>query len=290
MSPKSLIVGLAVGAVTTCWPGVAGHAAWAARPPPIRSTAAGSVGTRTCNASPTGSVIQPGPASTGGGGARRRQPHGRGPTRRPPAAPDMAGPMTTRADTPTARDCSPRPSTWHEHGQPPLVTKPRREVVEDGEYAAFTRRVVRAYSRRVAAGDIQALASMVTLAADVENAIRAAMIGLRALGTAGRRSRHASASAGGPPGDGPVYVAPEAVDLDMRFVDEPSVAGRVPAEPNGIREQRREPRDPAKDGEVAPRWSNQARVGLVPSDRSRASFGRHAEGVRCRPSLPPHEK
>ncbi len=36
--------------------------------------------------------------------------------------------------------------------------------------------------RRVAAGDIEALASMVTLAHDVETAIQAAVIGLRAFG------------------------------------------------------------------------------------------------------------
>jgi hypothetical protein len=43
-------------------------------------------------------------------------------------------------------------------------------------------RVVRAYSRRVAAGDIEALASMVTPAQDVEHAVQAAVIGLRAFG------------------------------------------------------------------------------------------------------------
>ncbi len=58
----------------------------------------------------------------------------------------------------------------------------RREVIENDEYAAFTRRIVKAYSRRVAAGDIEALASMVTLAADVEAAIQDAVVGLRAFG------------------------------------------------------------------------------------------------------------
>ena len=37
--------------------------------------------------------------------------------------------------------------------------RPRR-VVENDEYAAFLRRVIRAYSRRVAAGDIEAIAAM----------------------------------------------------------------------------------------------------------------------------------
>jgi len=58
----------------------------------------------------------------------------------------------------------------------------RRDVVENDEYAAFTRRIVGAYSRRVAAGDIEALASMVTLAQDVEDAIQTAVIGLRTFG------------------------------------------------------------------------------------------------------------
>jgi len=55
----------------------------------------------------------------------------------------------------------------------------RRDIVENPEYAAFVRRVLRAYSRRVAAGDIEALRGLVTLAGDVETAIRTAVIGLR---------------------------------------------------------------------------------------------------------------
>ena len=58
-----------------------------------------------------------------------------------------------------------------------------RLVVEaltiSAQYAAFARRIVRAYARRVATGDVEALAQMVTLAADVDQAIRAAVIGLR---------------------------------------------------------------------------------------------------------------
>ncbi len=58
----------------------------------------------------------------------------------------------------------------------------RRDVVENDAYAAFARRIVRAYARRVANGDIEALADMTTLAADIEAAIRAAIIGLRNYG------------------------------------------------------------------------------------------------------------
>jgi hypothetical protein len=37
----------------------------------------------------------------------------------------------------------------------------RRDVVENDEYAAFVRRIVRAYARRVATGDVEALTDMV---------------------------------------------------------------------------------------------------------------------------------
>ncbi len=66
--------------------------------------------------------------------------------------------------------------------KPRLSRNQRRDAVENDEYAAFTRRVVRAYSRRIVAGDIEALASMVTLAQDVDAAIQSAVIGLRDFG------------------------------------------------------------------------------------------------------------
>src|SRR5215469_16040610 len=70
------------------------------------------------------------------------------------------------------------PNTVKRH----LPPKRRRDVVENDEYAAFARRIVRAYARRVATGDIEALADLTTLAADVEAAIRVAVIGLRNFG------------------------------------------------------------------------------------------------------------
>jgi hypothetical protein len=42
----------------------------------------------------------------------------------------------------------------------PLTPKRPYRVVENDEYAAFLRRVIRAYSRRVAAGDIEAITTM----------------------------------------------------------------------------------------------------------------------------------
>src|SRR6266566_4155529 len=43
-----------------------------------------------------------------------------------------------------------------------LTAKRRYRVVENDEYAAFLRRVIRAYSRRVAAGDIEPITAGVT--------------------------------------------------------------------------------------------------------------------------------
>jgi hypothetical protein len=55
-------------------------------------------------------------------------------------------------------------------------------VVENDKYAAFARRIMRAYARRVADGDIEALADMLTLAAEVDNAIGQAVVGLHEFG------------------------------------------------------------------------------------------------------------
>jgi aspartate aminotransferase-like enzyme len=63
-----------------------------------------------------------------------------------------------------------------------LTPKRRYRVVENDEYAAFLRRVIRAYSRRVAAGDIEAIAAMNRLATDLEEATRQAITGLRGFG------------------------------------------------------------------------------------------------------------
>ena len=64
----------------------------------------------------------------------------------------------------------------------PLTPKRRYRVVENDEYAAFLRRVIRAYSRRVAAGDIEAIAVMNRLGTDLEEATRQAITGLRGFG------------------------------------------------------------------------------------------------------------
>jgi hypothetical protein len=55
-------------------------------------------------------------------------------------------------------------------------------VVENDEYAAFARRVLRAYARRVADGDVEALTLMLGLSADIDDAIAQAVTGLRGFG------------------------------------------------------------------------------------------------------------
>ena len=63
-----------------------------------------------------------------------------------------------------------------------LTPKCARPQVENDEYAAFTRRILRAYARRIASGDIESLTAMTHLADSIEAAIRDAVIGLREFG------------------------------------------------------------------------------------------------------------
>jgi hypothetical protein len=63
-----------------------------------------------------------------------------------------------------------------------LTPRRPRRAVENDEYAAFLRRVIRAYSRRVASGDIDAVGDMTALATDLDRAIHDAITSLRALG------------------------------------------------------------------------------------------------------------
>ena len=55
-------------------------------------------------------------------------------------------------------------------------------LVENDEYAAFARRVLRAYARRVADGDVEALSLMLGLSAEIDTAIAQAVQGLRGFG------------------------------------------------------------------------------------------------------------
>jgi hypothetical protein len=64
----------------------------------------------------------------------------------------------------------------------PPGRKGSASIVENPEYVAFLRRILRAYARRVASGDIEALRAMTVLASDVDAATRDAITGLRAGG------------------------------------------------------------------------------------------------------------
>ena len=64
----------------------------------------------------------------------------------------------------------------------PLTLNRARPVVENDAYAAFTRRILRAYARRIADGDIDSLSLMTSLAADIDQAIAQAVTGLRTQG------------------------------------------------------------------------------------------------------------
>jgi hypothetical protein len=63
-----------------------------------------------------------------------------------------------------------------------LTPNRRRRPVENDEYAAFVRRAIRAYARRVAAGDVDTLADMTGLAAELAETITEAVTGLRNIG------------------------------------------------------------------------------------------------------------
>jgi len=59
--------------------------------------------------------------------------------------------------------------------------RPRRQV-ENDEYAAFVRRILHAYNRRVGDGDVEALALMLSLVEEINTAIAMAVKGLRLYG------------------------------------------------------------------------------------------------------------
>jgi len=64
----------------------------------------------------------------------------------------------------------------------PLTLNRRGRLVENDEYAAFARRVLRAYARRVADGDVETLTLMLGLSAEIDSAISQAVTGLREFG------------------------------------------------------------------------------------------------------------
>jgi hypothetical protein len=63
--------------------------------------------------------------------------------------------------------------------KPGLTRKRQRRTTENLEFDAFVRRILRAYARRVAAGDVEALAALTGLSAEVDAVTRLAVAGLR---------------------------------------------------------------------------------------------------------------
>jgi hypothetical protein len=63
-----------------------------------------------------------------------------------------------------------------------LTSKRPRRLVENDEYGAFVRRILRAYARRVSDGDVEALAHMLGLAGEIDTTIAEAVKGLRGCG------------------------------------------------------------------------------------------------------------
>nr|WP_246001698.1 hypothetical protein [Allorhizocola rhizosphaerae] len=57
-----------------------------------------------------------------------------------------------------------------------------RATVGNKEFAAFARRIVKAFARRVAHGDVEALSDLLAFAGEVDDAIRDAVTGLREFG------------------------------------------------------------------------------------------------------------
>ena len=71
----------------------------------------------------------------------------------------------------------------HRHHRRPIGSARRsRRVVENDDYAAFTRRIIAAHARRIATGDIEGLAELADLAVELDAALRHAVRGLRAAG------------------------------------------------------------------------------------------------------------
>lgn len=63
-----------------------------------------------------------------------------------------------------------------------LTMQRRHTLVENDDYAAFTRRVLAAHGRRIARGDIEGLATLAALAAEIDHAVTEAVTGLHHAG------------------------------------------------------------------------------------------------------------
>jgi hypothetical protein len=74
-------------------------------------------------------------------------------------------------------------STAGKNGVRANLTRGReRGQVENKEFAAFARRILRAFSKRVAQGDVEALTDLLAFAKDLDAEIQDAVTGLRKFG------------------------------------------------------------------------------------------------------------
>jgi hypothetical protein len=75
-----------------------------------------------------------------------------------------------------------RPADAAPTRSPARRSRRRRGHVENGQFAAFVRRIIAAHGRRVAAGDVEGLAELLALADELDAATRTAVEGLRRFG------------------------------------------------------------------------------------------------------------
>jgi hypothetical protein len=91
--------------------------------------------------------------------------------------------MSTATTLSRQNDCNhARPHSGTNTVNNSLTPNGRQPVVENDAYAAFARRILRAYARRIADGDIESLTLMTSLADDIDTAIGEAVTGLRSFG------------------------------------------------------------------------------------------------------------
>ncbi len=95
-----------------------------------------------------------------------------------------------------------------------LTPNRSRREVENDEYGAFIRRILRAYARRVGDGDVEAFILMTGLADEIDAAIAEAVKGLAPMATPGPRSAPGSASPARPLSNAGDNVASPAVPHD----------------------------------------------------------------------------
>jgi hypothetical protein len=75
-----------------------------------------------------------------------------------------------------------RPSQEQSSADPALMSQRPPRITENDEYMGSLQRILRAYGRRVAAGDIDALAGLAAMAGQLDGAMQHGINGLRDAG------------------------------------------------------------------------------------------------------------